>query len=507
LVSNSELFTGDGTSATVTLAFYPISPLTLVSVNGTDLVENVGFTVDYATRIVTFTAVPADDAAIIINYNTNLTKTFDEVINSILAKLALDQTDITDFNIGSIGRNLVEAIAADIGSDSEEVDALYKKFLDVYESAFIDTATGTDLDEIVKLVGVTREPSDKAAGVVRFTRGALPGDILIAAGRVVATVASGLTAAVRYVTTTDVTLGAGVPTTLVPIEAEVAGTAGNAGIGAVTVIVTPITGIASVTNLTSIVGGTQIETDDALRDRAKSALDIAAKATEQAVTAAALAVDGVTQCNINDLAYLTVGEVVAYAGVALNALTNTPVNFIKQATGIVGGNPYTFIQGIDYQLSTNDIEFQIGGTDPDNPSNVSVDYEYELVGSFDAIVAGAAALSGAVLTNVADAIDDTKAAGIIYTLADASRIDIAVTCTVTASTGAIHATVQTAVETALITHLNSLDIGADVYLAKLYEVIMNVTDVDNVTIAAPAADFDIYDGEKATDGVITVNVV
>ncbi len=70
---------------------------------------------------------------------------------------------LTDTNVGSVTRNLVETIA-------KEIDFLYEQLDAVYASAFIDSATGSSLDFVVAVLGLTRKPPQNAVGAVTFGR-------------------------------------------------------------------------------------------------------------------------------------------------------------------------------------------------------------------------------------------------------------------------------------------------------------------------------------------------
>jgi uncharacterized phage protein gp47/JayE len=86
----------------------------------------------------------------------------------------LDATQgITDINPGSVIRNIVESVAL-------EIDYLYAQMNQVYNSGFIDTATGKSLDLIVSMLGINRKEAGFASGEVTFGRNNEPGEIEIA---------------------------------------------------------------------------------------------------------------------------------------------------------------------------------------------------------------------------------------------------------------------------------------------------------------------------------------
>jgi uncharacterized phage protein gp47/JayE len=68
---------------------------------------------------------------------------------------------LTDFNPGSVVGTLVRAVA-------RELKLLYEQMDQAYRRAFIDEANGVALDNVVALLGVTRNPAIKAQGEVTF---------------------------------------------------------------------------------------------------------------------------------------------------------------------------------------------------------------------------------------------------------------------------------------------------------------------------------------------------
>ncbi|MEM2026368.1 MAG: baseplate J/gp47 family protein [Candidatus Bathyarchaeia archaeon] len=79
---------------------------------------------------------------------------------------------ITDINPGSVTRTIVEAI-------SREIEFLYEQLNRVYLAGFIDTASGSALDLVVSLLGISRKPPEHAAGKVTFGRSTDPPEIQV----------------------------------------------------------------------------------------------------------------------------------------------------------------------------------------------------------------------------------------------------------------------------------------------------------------------------------------
>ncbi len=78
--------------------------------------------------------------------------------------------EITDVNPGSVIRTIVESMAL-------EMDFLYAQMNQIYNSAFIDSATGKSLDLVVSLLGISRKAAGFATGNVTMGRNSEPGEI------------------------------------------------------------------------------------------------------------------------------------------------------------------------------------------------------------------------------------------------------------------------------------------------------------------------------------------
>ncbi len=174
---------------------------------------------------------------------------------------------VTDINTGSVVRTLLETVAV-------EMAGLYAQMEAVYESAFIDTAAGRSLDNVVALLGIERVRSGRATTQIEFTRApGTVGEITIPAGTRVIDEAG----EVEYATTEDATL----PPEQKTVRAFARDLEANDPVAADTLIVlpVPIAGIVKITNPGPALIGTRDETDDELRARAKSFLHGSERAT------------------------------------------------------------------------------------------------------------------------------------------------------------------------------------------------------------------------------------
>ncbi len=167
----------------------------------------------------------------------------------------------------------------------------------VLSSVQIDNAQGAALDLLTALIGVRRQEARRATGEVVFSR-QTPGsvDYVVPRGTVVTT--ENIFDPVRFRTTVTATLSAGDTEVTVPVEAEEGGVDGNLGGNALVKMTRAPSGIETVTNTDHTSGGTERETDDELRERAKDELADGAKATAAALVAGAKGIEGVASVNI-----------------------------------------------------------------------------------------------------------------------------------------------------------------------------------------------------------------
>src|SRR5262249_26283942 len=186
---------------------------------------------------------------------------------------------LTDINVGSVTRVLVEAVGREIVTGYQQIN-------EAYRAGFLDTAAGRSLDLVVAILGLQRRRASSAAGLVTFYRAAgTDGAVAIEAGLALRTAGGTVT----FEVAPPRTLQRGQARIDVPARAAT-GLGGPVGVvpaGAITTPATPLAGIDHVTNLEPTVLGAADETDDELRQRARAAVRGIGKATLEAVLAAA----------------------------------------------------------------------------------------------------------------------------------------------------------------------------------------------------------------------------
>ena len=181
---------------------------------------------------------------------------------------AAEPTVLTDLNVGSVVRTLVEALG-------KELAVLYAQLNLAYDSAFVETASGPSLDRVVALLGLRRFKAGRPIGTVQFSRrpGSL-GDITIPPGTPVTDAED----KIRYETIDTHQMLAGESTAQVRVRGSTRDTPAVEP-GVLRVIQRAIAGLDAVTNERPTTRATQDESDDELRSRARGALLASNKGT------------------------------------------------------------------------------------------------------------------------------------------------------------------------------------------------------------------------------------
>ena len=180
-------------------------------------------------------------------------------------------TPLTDINVGSAVRTLLETAA-------REIAVQYQQLQIVYDSAFVETAKGSSLDKVAALVDTRRLRQGHAVGKVRFSRrsGSL-GSVFIPIGTPLSDGEGG-----RYQTSADATLLPNQATVDVWVQGRTTRIE-PVDPARLTVLERAIAGIDRVSNDEATFRATEDETDDQLRARARRAIHAAGKGTPDAI--------------------------------------------------------------------------------------------------------------------------------------------------------------------------------------------------------------------------------
>lgn len=185
-----------------------------------------------------------------------------------LSKRMRDQLYLLDpeisLEVGTPERKIIDIVAQSL------TDIQFEKFVQEYPFD-VDTKFGQDLDDFVQLFGFARQTARRATGFVVFQR-KTPGPtaVFIPAGTQVSTTANAVNPLILFTTVADAVIPENGTYVEVPIEATSPGVVGNVSANKINKIVTPNRDFSTVNNLNPISGGTEQETDDALRVRFKN---------------------------------------------------------------------------------------------------------------------------------------------------------------------------------------------------------------------------------------------
>ena len=249
---------------------------------------------------------------------------YNEYVEMMRRALSLSEPDL-DTTVGTTVRKLIDAVAevaAAASVDNYLLDYVYD----------VDSKTGTDLDDFVRLFGFTRLPARRATGAVRFERqAAATTDILIGKGTQVGTQES---PSVLAFTVVPAVLQVGQTLIEVPVQAVVAGSRGNVAAQTLEQVVQPINGISSFTNLAALTGGTDVESDQILRERFKKTIFRNLAGTEAMFMGVALENEYVSQVNVIGASKVRREQVEVVDGGAVSTVQDAA--YIYDGTSVFG---------------------------------------------------------------------------------------------------------------------------------------------------------------------------
>jgi uncharacterized phage protein gp47/JayE len=273
------------------------------------------------------------------------------MVDAVLDRIVNANIGFTDKGKGSVMRIMVEAILA-------ELDIAYYTLYMHYTSMMVDDAEGDDLDRVISILGVVRNPATPCSGVIRFSRSTpAQTDIPIPYDLVVSTKPSASDELTEFtVTDTGAVLAAGQTYIDVNVRAVVAGKI-YISPGRINTMNTPVVGIESISNTIAFDGGVDIETDISLRQRAKIALAGLGKATDSAIESAIRKIDGVIDVMVMDQArgvgtsdVIVVGSVIPLPQATAD-LVDSAVRANK-ASGINVQVVYPTVRTVDVTVTT-----------------------------------------------------------------------------------------------------------------------------------------------------------
>lgn len=211
-------------------------------------------------------------------------KSFATIVRDQATAIQSKASSLVDFTIGSILRSVAESNAG----VALWLQGLILQLLSVTRAA---TSTGTDLDSFVNDYGLTRLGATAASGSATFSRFTATSSALVPIGERVQTADFTQTFVVVLDTTNpayDASQGgylipASTTSVTVPVQASNPSAASNVQANTVSVIVDSIIGVDTVNNASAFTGGTDGESDSALRVRFQDYLASLARGTVAAI--------------------------------------------------------------------------------------------------------------------------------------------------------------------------------------------------------------------------------
>lgn len=233
-------------------------------------------------RFLPFGKSPADNTTLVVNYYPR----------------NAEKTVITDVNVGSVARTMVETVA-------KELATLYAALNLAHDSAFVETAAGSSLDRVVALLGYRRFRAGRPVGLVMFTRRpGTSGEITIPAGTPVTDTQD----KIRYETVETHLMQSEASAAQVRVRGVNEGTPVVES-GTLKVIARAVAGLSGVTNERPTTRASDDESDEDLRLRVRGALMAAVKGTPEAIRYGLLQMEEVRDVTITEMPNGVPGEI------------------------------------------------------------------------------------------------------------------------------------------------------------------------------------------------------
>lgn len=260
-----------------------------------------------------------------------MNKTYEQILDSMKNAYFNEYGEAVDSNSQTMKR--FEMLASELFSLSCYGDYIYKQ-------AFVQTATGENLDKLGEIRGCTRKSASCAEGNLTFSISeASEEDITIPVGTVCSVADKPY---MQYKTTEKGVISAGETQVSVNAIALTEGDEYNVEANEITVMVNAPVGVTSVTNESELFGGCDEELDTSYRNRIMRHYSILPNGSNlTAFENNILTLNAVTDCNIPETD--STGMLYIYVATKTNSLTTAIVNNVAKKVPIIelAGIPYT----------------------------------------------------------------------------------------------------------------------------------------------------------------------
>jgi len=444
-------------------------------------------------------------------------RTLEEIIQSAIDFIAGKRPNIATY-VGTVTRDVViEAPAQEFEKVYEELESTRQ----LQSLVYAEEMTEEQLDDLASNYGMSRLAGRAASGTVVFqirNFSTSSSDVTVPVGTTVSTLASETIQQVSFVTTEEVIFLASEapsyfnPTTglyerIATIVAEQEGSGGNVAAGTIVQLVTSTPGIDSVNNTVATTGGQDKESNTDFAERIRQKLSGNSVGTTAGI-------NSLMRENVNTQDSIVVtpndpemirdefgGEVDVY--ILGEILTTTfdirqylltasqefimqhqPVRSVSSVTGIVSAAPYTFVEGVDYDVEFDPstiyngsvrletkIVFRLGmggATMPDDGTNITINYVYN-------------SLIEELQTELDKDENNIVTSDILVKEAEKAEIDV--TADVTLYPGYNEADAISDIQTAVSEEIDALGLGDSIDRSDIVAAIESVESVDAVDLS------------------------
>jgi uncharacterized phage protein gp47/JayE len=421
-------------------------------------------------------------------------KKFNELYDAMRSRTSV----LTDFEVGSVARTMYESFASELG-------LLYQKMNLVYLSAFVDSAQGMHLDQVVAILGILRSLPDFAVGEVVFLRDKGNADINISAGTLVATEDTpGLPKKV-YQTIDSVVLAKDQSEVTVKVQAINRGEDQDCDHESILVMPRPIPGIKSVNNpQPGILVGRRRETDDELRRRAKNALLSSGKANLAALENAVLGLPGVLDVKVREEFHQAKGIITITRAAIINAATLPKASTIS-AGAVPPLLPFRLARDVDFKpgesaklvqivslLEGRQGELETGSSLKFDDSALAATYTISYTNKIEQSQFGMAEVIvdtpdfSKIKEQVVAAVDAVRAAGVFVSVTGAQKVSVDGVFRIAAAAQlnlSIDERVnfEEKVRQEIIAFFQSVKMGQPVLFSKMMKAVLSVEGVDDLS--------------------------